>query len=175
MKTKVLGLVLVCLGMVFLGGCAANTLSDTISGHVMIDAPVEDVYQYMVGPTPEGENAAMVWNPAMKQMTDVEGEGTGTTFKWTYDVAGQMYKGEAVVTELIENEKEVVKSSGDIDSEWTFLWVPREGDKTKLIVVIEYSLEMPDAGGLAKDALAKRQAEGINEMLADIKKKVEEK
>jgi len=168
-RLYVSSLVILCLGSVFMGGCADTTLTDTVSGHIMINAPAATVFDYM-----NGKDAAQEWDPYLKSMTNQDGEGFGSTYDWTYDIQGQTMKGKGVVTEFIPNRKQVLKSSGEIDSTWTIMWVPR-GNQTKLIIVIEYSLQVPKAAGMAKDALAQKNQEGLDEMLANVKEKVEKK
>jgi len=166
-KGYVLGIVIVCLSAMFLGGCADTTLSDTVSSYVVINAPAQKIFEYM-----NDENKSSEWNPAMKETKNVDGEGVGRTYDWVYEVGGQNYTGKAVVTEWVPNRKEVIMSTGEIDSTWTFLWVP-SGNQTKTIIVIEYSLEMPKAAKIAKEALAKQNQKGIDESLQNIKKKLE--
>ncbi len=166
MKAKVLGLALVCMGIVLLAGCADTTLSDTASGYIMINAPVAKVFSYMSAEDSD-------WDPAMKETTNVEGKGFGATSNWVYEVGGQEYRGEGITTEFLSNRKIVTMSSGEIDSTWTWLFVPRD-NQTKLIVIIEYSLQMPKAVSVAKDVFAKQLDDMLDTRLQEIKKKIEE-
>jgi hypothetical protein len=165
-KSKVLGLVLICAGLVFLGGCADTTLTETVTGHVMINAPANKVFEYITA-----EDAD--WDVNAKEVTNREGKGVGATANYVYLVGGQEYRGESVTVEFIPNRKVVTKSSGEIDSTWTWLFVPR-GNQTKLVGVIEYSIQMPKAVSAAKDIFAKELDDNADVVLQDIKKKIEQ-
>jgi uncharacterized protein YndB with AHSA1/START domain len=165
-KSKVLSLVLICVGLVFLGGCADTTLTETAPGHVMINAPVNKVFEYITADDAD-------WDPNLKEITNREGKGVGATSNWAYEVGGQEYRGEGVTIEFVPNRKLVTKTSGEIDSTWTWLFVPR-GNQTKLVVVVEYSLQMPKAVSVAKDIFAKELDDNADVTLQDIKKKIEQ-
>ncbi len=165
-KSKVSGLVMICVGLVFLGGCADTTLSETASGHIMINAPVNKVFEYITADDAD-------WDPNLKEITNREGKGVGATSNYVYEVGGQEYRGESVITEFIPNRKLVIKSSGEIDSTWTWLFVPR-GNQTKLVGVVEYSIQMPKAVSAAKNIFAKELDDNADVTLQDVKKKLEQ-
>jgi hypothetical protein len=166
-KSKVLGLVLVCMGLVFLGGCATTNIADTASGHIIINAPVAEVFEHI-----SAEDAD--WDTNVKDLRDVDGHGLGATAGFTYEIAGQKYDGESVTTVYVPNEKLVTMSSGEVDSTWTWLFVER-GDSTKLVLVIEYSMEMPQSVSVAKDVFARQLDDNVDDALEDIKKQIEKK
>jgi len=165
-KIKVLGMAVICMGLLITGGCADTTLSDTALGYVVIKAPVQKVFNYITA-----EDAD--WDKNLKEVTNVDGTGFGSTSNWVYTVGGQEYRGEAATTEFVRNRKLVTVSAGEIDSTWTWLFVP-QADETKLVLIIEYSLEMPKAVSMAKGVFAKKLDDDLDTALQDLKKKIEE-
>lgn len=153
---------ILCLGMVFMNACA-STLSDSVSGSIVIDAPVQEVFAYM-----DEEGNALEWNSALKEIKDLTGTGVGATYKWTYEMAGRLFHGDGIVVDYVPNQREVLKSTGDIDATWTFIYVPEDG-KTKVIILVEYSARVPSFASMARKSLAKKNQQGLDEALIKLK------
>jgi hypothetical protein len=128
---------------------------------------VEKVCAYVENPMNELE-----WIPGLVEVKDVSGQGAETYFRWAYKMAGIRLKGESINAGYIPNERIVIQSKGDIVSTWTLTFEPHDG-RTKLNVVIEYTIPIPVLGRLA-EALVLRQNEREADLaLANIKDRME--
>ena len=85
-----------------------------VEGIIIINVPVEKVFAYLDDPT-----NCMNFIPSMTDIRDINGQGVGQKWRWTYKMMGLPLKGEAEVTEYIRNKRCVVKTAGGILSTWT--------------------------------------------------------
>ncbi len=135
---------------------------------VMINAPVEEVFQFVATP----ENFPEVW-PSMVEVTNVEAlPGGGHRFSWVYKMAGVKLNGESETVEYEENSRMVSETKGGIQSRfvWTF---SAEGDGTRLNVDIEYTVPVPVAGKLAESVIVKMNDREATTLVSNIKDRLE--
>ena len=119
---------------------------------ITINAPVEKVVAYLADPT-----NALEYVPSMTDIRNIEGEGVGRTYDWTYKMIGISFSGKTEVVEYKPNERYVTKSSGGIVSTWTYSF-KAEADGTQMNLVVDFTVPIPVLGKFA-ERLVLRQTE----------------
>lgn len=136
-------------------------------GSIVINAPVDKVYELM-----EDTERLPEWMPLLIDVSDIQGEGVGQTFNWTYKFIGIKFKGKSEVVERVTNKKSVVKSTAGIESEWT--WdLAQEGNGTKVDLVVEYTIPVPVLGKFAEPFVVKQGIKDIKHTLDTFKNLLE--
>jgi len=180
-KGNFLAMALMGLGMVFLAGCEAKgpsggtRVSGTAMGWTVIEAAPERVYEYMYGEEGnivEGGTVVHKWAPWLSA-TDIQGAGVGLTNKLTLEVAGRKFKSDGTLIDWDPDQgKGMAKWAGDVDATITLLWQPHD-QGTKLILINEYSFDLPEGAGVSKDALIKEMDQLNNNALKMVKEGAE--
>ena len=107
----------------------------SVSEDILIDAPVEGVYEYMDDP----HNHAEV-TPSITDVRNVERlENGGKRLEHTYAMAGIGVDGELEETEHVENELMRFEMRGELEGEIT-LTFDEEEDGTRLTYTAEYDI-----------------------------------
>jgi len=140
-----------------------------IERSVTINAPVKKIFDYIADPKLQVE-----WLPGMIEVKDIKQteEGVGSTYKFSYKVAGMRFEGEDIVEEYIPNKKMVTRSKGGIESSWTWNFEPYN-DSTKVEVIVEYKVPIPVLGKIAEVLVLKQNEREADHALANIKDKME--
>ena len=140
-----------------------------IERSVTINAPVKKIFDYIADPKLQVE-----WLPGMIEVKDIKQtkEGVGSTYKFSYKVAGMRFEGEDIVEEYIPNKKMVTRSKGGIESSWTWNFEPYN-DGTKVEVIVEYKVPIPVLGKIAEALVLKQTEREADHALANIKDKME--
>ena len=131
----------------------------TVKRSIIINAPVEKVFNYIADPRNEPE-----WLPGSVEVTDVTRteEGVGSHYRWVYKILGIRLQGETTVTEFVPNERIVTESKGGIPSTFTHTFQP-EGAGTKGTVTVDYTIPIPVLGKFA-EALVLRHIERVADL-----------
>lgn len=117
---------------------------------VVIDAPVEKVFNYLNDPV----NLPEVW-PNLVEIRDVQWlPSGGNSFRFVYEMAGIRFKGSSTDIEFIANRRVVSRTKGGIDSTTAFNFQPQAG-RTKLTLEVEYTVPIPLLGRLAEAIIVK--------------------
>lgn len=133
-----------------------------------INAPVEEVFDYWKNP----ENQPEVW-PSLVEVKDVQKPpGVGSTWKWVYKLAGIRFEGQSENVEFIPNQKIVDKSSGGIESTFTWEFKP-ENDGTRLNFSAEYNIPVPVLGKFAESFVIKQSDNEGDAVFANLKARLE--
>ncbi len=140
-----------------------------IERSVTINAPVKKIFDYIADPKLQVE-----WLPGMIEVKDIKQteQGVGSTYKFSYKVAGMRFEGEDMVEEYIPNKKMVTRSKGGIEASWTWNFEPYN-DKTKVEVIVEYKVPIPVLGKIAEVLVLKQNEREADHALANIKDKME--
>ena len=139
-----------------------------ITKSILINAPVEKVFQYHSDSTNQPE----YW-PSMIEVKDVKRlPGGGANFDWVYKMAGVRLKGSTATTEYVKNERIVTKSKGGIDSTFVYEYKP-EGEGTRLTVEADYVVPVPVLGKLAEALIIKLNEREADSTLANLKDRLE--
>ena len=134
---------------------------------IVIGAPVEKVWGLIINAEKLPE-----WMPLLIDVSDIQGEGVGETFKWTYKFLGIKFNGSSTVEDRITNQKNVVKSKAGIESIWT--WdLSSEGNNTKVNLVVEYTIPVPVLGKFAENFVVKQGNRDIKFTLENLKNVLE--
>jgi len=134
---------------------------------IMINAPVEKVFGLFL----ETEKLPD-WMPLMMEVHDIQGEGVGKKFKWTYKFIGIKFEGMSEIAERVENKKIVVKSKAGIESVWTWNFKP-DGSSTKVDALVEYTIPVPVLGKFAESFVEKQGARDVKHILETLKHMLE--
>ena len=135
---------------------------------ITINAPVEKVFDYVNEPT----NLPEIW-PSMVEVKDVQRlPNGGTSFQWVYKMAGMRFEGTTEDTEYVPNQRVVSKSTGGIESTFTWTFQP-EDSGTKVTVEVEYTVPIPLLGKVAEAFIVKQNERELELVLANLKAKME--
>lgn len=116
--------------------------------------------------------AAPEWTPSLEKVWDIKGKGAGCTYKWNYKLGPTSLDGE---TEIVESSSErmVMQTTGGIPSTWTWTISPF-GSRTRLHVVVEYTVPGAALGALAnKLVIEKQNQKEADQALANLKIRLE--
>jgi uncharacterized membrane protein len=132
-----------------------------------VNAPVAKVFSYISNPTNQLE-----WLPSITNVRDVNGEGTGQTFSWTYKMAGLPLKGKTETVDYSENKRIGLKTTGGVRSTWNWAF-SGAGDKTEIELTIEYTVPVPVLGKLAEKLVTRQNGREATLAMANIKSRME--
>jgi uncharacterized membrane protein len=138
-----------------------------IEKSVMINAAVEKGFNYISDPMNQAE-----WMPSMVSIKDVKGSGLGTSWRWTYKMAGILIEGEGTIAEHIPNKRVVIKSEGGVKSTFTYDFEPHNNG-TMLKLTIEYNIPVPVLGKIGEAILLKRNEREADLAMTNIKETLE--
>jgi len=135
----------------------------TVSRKIMINAPIEKVFQFVTNP----DN----WTKYVTSLVDVRdvsspAVGKGATFVWKYRMLGMDFGGKGTVTENIRNEKFGMKMEGGfpITENYGFKSV---GGGTELTVEVIYETPSKIMQAVSKSGLVEKlnqkEADGVLE------------
>ena len=140
----------------------------TVEKSIVINAPVEKVFEYIDNPLNNPE-----WLIGMMDVGDVVGEpGVGRHFEWTFKMVGIPLKGQSKTMEHTFNSRIVTESEGGITSTWATDLEP-EGDGTRLKIKVDYTVPIPVLGKLAEHLIAKQNERNLESSLENIKQMLE--
>jgi uncharacterized membrane protein len=131
--------------------------------NIVINAPVEKVYGLF-----QQTERLPDWMPLLMEVHDIQGDGVGKKFKWTYKFIGIKFEGMSEIAEQVENKKVVVKSKAGIESIWTWKFNP-EGKGTKVDVLVEYTIPIPVLGKFAESFVVKQGTRDVKHTLETLK------
>jgi uncharacterized protein YndB with AHSA1/START domain len=135
---------------------------------VQINAPVEQVYEYLTTPM----NLLEIW-PSMVEIKDVKNAGTvGGGFHWVYKMAGMKFEGTTEYSEVIPCQHVVAKNTGGIPSTLVWTYQPANGG-TQLTLQAEYTVPLPLLGKLAEAFIVKQNEHEMDTLFANLKARLE--
>ena len=134
---------------------------------ITINAPVEKVFSYVCDPMNQLE-----WLPSMTDVRDITGEGVGQKFGWTYKMMGISFKGETEVVESVANQRRIIKSTGGIQSTWTWTFKSENG-KTVVNLAVEYTIPVPVLGKVAEQLVLRQNEREAALSMTNIKERLE--
>jgi carbon monoxide dehydrogenase subunit G len=138
-----------------------------IERNIAIEVPVENVFSYISDPM-----KLLEWLPSLFDVRNVTGEGVNQQFSWTYKMMGIPLKGVASYTEYKPRERIVIKTTGNINSSWTFTFKP-QADMTLASLEIDYALPMPLLGKIGERLILRQNEREAELAVANIKERLE--
>jgi carbon monoxide dehydrogenase subunit G len=141
-----------------------------IEKSIFINASREEVFDLAYHPERTAE-----WLVGMSKVRGVSpGEvGIGTTYHWTFQMAGVKLNGKTTFLEFDPPNKAVIKTEGGAESIWTWTY-EAQGDGTLLTCVIEYTVPGAALGKIADKLILERtNANSLEQSLENIKRIVE--
>jgi uncharacterized protein YndB with AHSA1/START domain len=139
-----------------------------VNKQVVIQAPVDKVFDYMEQPT----NVPEFW-PSLLEVRDVEQFPDGRhRYKWVYKMAGMRFEGNTQEAEIIPNQRIVSENSGGIPSTITWTFEPEEGG-TRVTFDAEYTVPIPLLGKLAEAIIVKQNEREAEALLSNLKDRIE--
>ena len=138
-----------------------------ISRKSTVNAPIAKVFSYISDPMNQLE-----WLPSISSVRNVNGEGQGQTFSWTYKMGGLPLKGNTETLEHVANKRIVLKTSGGVASTWTWQF-SRAANETEIDLAKEYTIPIPVLGKIAEKLILKQNAREARLAMANIKSRME--
>ncbi len=139
-----------------------------VSKSVSINAPVEKVFAYMEDPS----HLPDIW-PSILAISNIQEEADGKkSYDWVYKMGGMKFNGKSETVEFIPNKRIVVNNPKGIKSKFTWDY-EQEGSGTRLNFQAEYVIPVPLLGKLAASAVTKHGDEEADQLLANLKAKME--
>ncbi|MBI3205807.1 MAG: SRPBCC family protein [Polyangiaceae bacterium] len=135
---------------------------------ISIRAPLDQVYEHTTQP----DNLPEIW-PSLVEVSHVKRSADGShSFDWVYKMAGVHFKGHSATTEVVKNQRVVVKNEKGIPS--TFLWAfSGENGHTKVILDIDYTLPSKLLDKLAEPLLHRINEREAETLLENLKSRME--
>ncbi len=136
---------------------------------IMINAPVEKVFEYLVLPT----NLPEIW-PSLIEVKDVKQtpQHVGDSWRWAYKMAGVRFEGETKTEEYIPNKRIVTKSTGSIPSKYVYTF-EKENGHTHLREEVEYAVPDPLLVKFKERFVLKVNEDETDAFLANLKARLE--
>ncbi|MFC1987035.1 SRPBCC family protein [Chloroflexota bacterium] len=130
---------------------------------VILEAPIEDIYNYVSDP----RNLPEFW-PSVIDITDLKSLPNGGYIgRWTYKMAMAYFKGKGKYVKVAPNRLLVIETSGGIGS--TITWTFRSRDNiTRVTLTIEYKIPVPLLRKLAEAIIVKMNDEEGDLMMANL-------
>ena len=138
-----------------------------ITKSIIINAPVEKVFEYLNDPM-----NMLEWHPSVIGIRDVTGRGENQKWTWDYQLMGFTFTGEVQVVSSVVNTQRTIKSTGDIES--TRNWrLRREAGGTRLDYELEYTIPTPVIGKIGELLAIQRSERVVDMALANVKERME--
>ena len=134
-----------------------------VTRSIVLKAPLDKVFSYISNPVNE-----MEFIPSITDIRDVQGQGVGDKYGWTYKMMGVSLKGESEIIESKANELYVSKSTGGIISIWTWTFKP-EGDGTRLGITVDYTVPVPVLGKVGERMVLRQTEREADYAMANLK------
>ncbi len=138
-----------------------------IEGGVSIAAPIDETFAWVANP-----RNTVAWLPSLVDVHDIEGEGAGCTYEWTYRMIGVPLHGRSEVTESDPPTSHVVETHAGVRSSWKYHFSP-EGEGTRLNIIMNYTIPVPVLGTLAEALVHGQNQREFELALKNIKSHVE--
>jgi uncharacterized protein YndB with AHSA1/START domain len=139
-----------------------------VTASIMIDAPVEKVFDYVEDPAKVPE----YW-PSVIEIKDVEElPDGGARMTVVYKMAGVRFDVETECTEFVPNERTVYESEGGVSSTLTWTYEGQDGS-TKVTMDMEYQVNLPGLRKLGEAFLTKVSQNEGQAILGNVKAKME--
>ena len=139
----------------------------TVKNSIIINAPVEKVFEYL---TPE--NLPEIW-PSLVEVSNVEElPNGGYSWDFVYKMAGMRLTGQSTHIEFVPNERTVSQTTGGIESMITWEYQPVD-DGTKVTSTVEYKVPVPVLGKLAESAILKMNENEGKVIFENVKARLE--
>ncbi len=135
----------------------------------LIKPPVEKVFEYIVDPN----NLPEIW-PSLLEVKDVQRAPSGdiSSYKWTYKMAGIRFEGTTEITEIIQNQRIVIKDRGGIEGTRTTSFL-QENEGTRVTVDADYTIPVALLGRLAEPFIVKQNEQEVDTILLNLKVRME--
>jgi len=135
--------------------------------NIIINAPVEKVYGLLIDTKKLPD-----WMPLLIEVHDIQGQGVGEKYKWSYKFIDIKFEGINEILEQVPNKKTVTKSTAGIDSVWTWNFNQEDGG-TKVDVLVEYTIPIPVLGKFAESFVVKQGSRDVKQALETLKHMLE--
>lgn len=135
---------------------------------ITINAPLDKVFEY----TTDQSNLPEIWPSLIENNVIERLPNGGARTQYVYKMAGMQFEGSSVDTEFIPNERVVSVTKEGIESEIIWEYQP-QGEATKVTFKGEYTVPIPLLGKLAEAAIVKMNENEAEEILANLKARME--
>lgn len=133
-----------------------------ISKKIIINSPIEKVFQFVTSPDNWTKYVTSLANVRDVSSQNVE---TGTTFSWEYRMLGVTFGGKGHVTQNVKNSKFGMKMEGGFPIQEDYTFSPADGKGTELTVEISYDIPGKIMSTISKSSvvekLNQKEADGV--------------
>lgn len=138
-----------------------------VEGSITVAATPQEVQAAL-----EDVSRAPEWTPSLEKVWDIQGKGTGCTYKWQFKLGPASFEGATKITES-SSERLVMDTTGGIPSTWIWTMSPF-GSRTRLHVTIEYTVPGAALGAIANKLIVEKQNQKeLDEALVNLKARLE--
>jgi len=139
-----------------------------IEKSLVIDAPVERVFDFMANP----ENLPEIW-PSLQEVRNIQPlPNGGYAYDWSYKMGGIRFDGRAEWIEFVKNQRIVYKTTSSIPSMFVWTYQPEAGG-ARVSVDVDYTVPNAILGKLAAPVLHKINEHEAETVLANLKARME--
>lgn len=140
----------------------------TIERSIVIDAPVEQVFEYMTDPAHLPE----IW-PSLVEVKDVKPlPNGGHSWHWLYKMAGLRFEGDSETIELEPEKHLVSKATGQLPAKFDYRFEAEDG-RTRIQVKTEYEIPEGVLAKFARPFILKLNEREADVFLANLKDRLE--
>lgn len=141
----------------------------TITSGVLVNAPLEQVFNFLVDP----HNLSDIW-PGIVEVKSVKKSknNDGFKFNWEYKMAGLQFEGKCDTIEYTPYEGIVIKSTKGLDSTITWTLKPI-GQETHVALKFEYQIPASILKQMEEQAVAQENEREVEAMLQNLKNRLE--
>lgn len=141
----------------------------TITHDVLIKAPIERVFSFLVDP----HNLLEIW-PSIVEVKSVKKvkNRDGFKFNWNYRMSDMEFEGKCETIEYIPNERIAIKSTKGLDSTITWTLKPM-GQETQVTLKFEYQIPASVLKETEEAAVVETNERDVDVMLQNLKNRLE--
>lgn len=138
-----------------------------VEGSTVINTPPETVLEAL-----EDVANAHEWVPSLEKIWDIQGKGTGCSYKWKYKLGAVSFNGSTQIT-MSTPTRFVMNTTGGVPSKW--IWTMSQVDGgTKLNLAIDYEVPGAALGAIANRLVVEKQNEReLTQALSNLKERLE--
>ena len=141
----------------------------TITRDVLVKAPIEKVFNFLVDP----HNLAEIWPNIVEVKGVKKARNTdGFKFTWEYKMAGVPFEGKCETIEHVPHERIVIKSTKGLDSTITWMLQPARQD-TQVILKFEYQIPASVLKQAEEEAVVQENEREVDAMFQNLKDRLE--
>lgn len=141
----------------------------TITHDIRIDAPVDQVFNFLVDP----RNLTLIW-PNVVEVKNVKKSKSseGFNFNWDYKMSDAQFEGQCETIQYAPYERLAIKSNKGLDSTITWRFQPI-GQETRATLTFEYQIPSSLLKQTKEEVILRENEHEVAAMLQNLKTRLE--